>query len=242
MADLEQVQSTLGIKFKDPALLELALIHSSFINERPGSGLVSNERLEFLGDAVLGLYIAEKLYLDFPNADEGELTRFRSLLVRRETLTRLAVSLDLGAFLYLGRGEEQSGGRAKPANLSRALEAVIAAVYLDQGCDRAARFIHRLFAGELERIETLASVADSKSRLQEIVQARFQATPAYTVVDVSDGDEPAFNAEVRVKSSYLGSGRGRSKKEAEAHAARQAIAALENSLHPGGPLLNLDSK
>jgi ribonuclease-3 len=243
MADLEKAQAALGLRFRDPALLELALIHSSYLNERPGTGLTSNERLEFLGDAVLGVYIADRLYRAFPEADEGTLTRYRSLLVRRETLARLAGVLKLGDYLYLGRGEDSSGGRHKPANLSRALEALIAAVYIDRGPEAAGQFIEKIFAADLERLEVLSAIADSKSQLQELVQSRFQTTPAYTTRESAAGDEDhLFEAEVRVKTALLGRGRGRSKKEAEARAASQALDELKNTLHPSEALLNLDSK
>ena len=133
MADLAALQQTLGISFNDLSLLEQALVHSSYINENPGFAPTSNERLEFLGDAVLGLIVAEKLYQDFPQFTEGEMTKLRSALVRRDTLARMARAIRLGDYLYLGKGEEASGGRHKPANLAGALEAVIAAIFLDQG-------------------------------------------------------------------------------------------------------------
>ena len=243
MPDLEKLQTILKVRFKNPALLEMALIHSSYLNERPGQGLTSNERLEFLGDAVLGLFIADTLYRNFPNDDEGTLTRYRSILVRRETLARLGSSLKLGDYLFMGKGEDSSGGRNKPANLSRALEALIAAVFLDRGSEEAGRFIHQLFAPDLERLEALSAIADSKSRLQEIVQSQFQTTPAYTDTEtVSQSGEKLFVAEVRVKGSILGRGEGRTKKEAESRAARVAIDEMANTLHPPEPLLNLDSK
>jgi ribonuclease-3 len=241
VADLEKIQTALDLRFRNPALLELALIHSSYLNERPGQGLTSNERLEFLGDAVLGLFIADRLYLDFPNADEGTLTRYRSILVRRETLTRLGASLKLGEYLYLGRGEDTSGGRNKPANLSRALEALIAAVYLDQGDAAASRFIHRLFAADFKRLEAMSAIADSKSQLQEFVQSRYQTTPVYSDTESSeDSGEKRFTAEVRVKGSVLGRGEGRTKKEAESRAARCALDEMANTLHPSDALLHLD--
>ena len=239
MADLEQVQTALDLRFRDPALLELALIHSSYLNERPGPGLTCNERLEFLGDAVLGLFIADTLYRKFPDADEGTLTRYRSILVRRETLARLGALLKLGDYLYLGRGEDTSGGRNKPANLSRVLEALIAAVYLDQGSEAAGRFINRLFAADLARLEALSAIADSKSHLQEIVQSRYQTTPAYTDTEIaSQSGEKLFAAEVRVKGEVIGQGEGRTKKEAEGRAARFALDQMENTLQPSEPLLH----
>jgi len=158
------------------------------------------------------------------------LTRYRSLLVRRETLARLAGSLALGCYLYLGRGEDASGGRHKPANLSRALEALIAAVFLDQGSDAAGQFIEKLFAADLARLEALSAITDSKSQLQEIVQAEYQTTPVYNTVDASGAaEERLFIAEVRVNDKVLGRGQGRSKKEAEGHAARHALIELKCS-------------
>ncbi len=145
MADLAALQQTLGISFNDSSLLEQALVHSSYVNENPGIAPASNERLEFLGDAVLGLTVAEKLYQDFPHSAEGEMTRLRAALVRGNTLARVARTIKLGDYLYLGKGEEASGGRRKPANLAGALEAMIAAVFLDQGLTITRDFILRLF-------------------------------------------------------------------------------------------------
>ena len=152
MADLAVLQQILGVSFKDPSLLEQALIHSSYVNENPGLALTSNERLEFLGDAILGSVIAEKLYQDLPSFTEGELTKLRATLVRRDTLARVARAIGLGDYLYLGKGEESSGGRHKPVNLAGALEAVIAAIYLDQSLVTAKNFILRLFSKELQKV------------------------------------------------------------------------------------------
>jgi ribonuclease III len=243
VADLKQVQNALNLQFRNPALLELALTHSSFLNEQPGQRLTSNERLEFLGDAVLGLFIADTLYRSFPDADEGMLTKYRSILVRRETLARLGAFLKLGDYLYLGRGEDTSGGRNKPVNLSRTLEALIAAVYLDQGSEAAGHFIHRLFVADIERLEALSLIADSKSQLQEIVQSRYQTTPAYSDTEIAgDSGEKLFESEVRVKGEVIGRGEGRTKKEAESRAARAALDQMENTLHPSEALLHLNSK
>jgi ribonuclease-3 len=131
--DQNELEKTLGVSFQHPELLTQALTHSSYANENPGSAPSSNERLEFLGDAILGLIVAENLFRDFPGMTEGEMTRLRSILVKQETLARVAESINLGNYLYLGKGEEASGGKDKPANLARALEALIAAVYLDHG-------------------------------------------------------------------------------------------------------------
>jgi len=144
LADLAALQDILGVSFNDPSLLEQALVHSSYVNENPDLALASNERLEFLGDAVLGQIVAEKLYQDSPHSTEGEMTKLRAALVCRDTLTRLARATKVGDYLYLGKGEEASGGQRKPANLAGALEAIVAAIFLDQGSATTRNFILRL--------------------------------------------------------------------------------------------------
>lgn len=224
MVDLSLLQIKLGISFNEPALLELALMHSSYINENLGAALSSNERLEFLGDAVLGLVIAERLYQDYPEYDEGELTRFRSALVRKETLARISLTIDLGDYLYLGNGEEAGGGRSKPANLARALEAVIAAIYLDQGLEAAKYFILKLFNNETQKQAQLATGSDYKSQLQEVIQAERQLTPSYHIIEAIGPDHAKeFTVEVRIGNVTLGKGSGKSKKSAEMEAAREAL-------------------
>jgi ribonuclease-3 len=178
MADLAALQQTLGVSFNDPSLLEEALVHSSYVNENPAVA-TPNERLEFLGDAVLGLVIAEELYRRLPQSSEGEMTALRSSLVRRDALSRLAKAINLGDYLYLGKGEEASGGRRKPANLAGALEAVIAAILLDQGLTITRTFILKLMAKELNQAIRQGIEPDYKSQLQELVQARYQQTPVY---------------------------------------------------------------
>ena len=230
MADLAVLQQTLGISFNDPSLLEQALVHSSYVNENPGIAPASNERLEFLGDAVLGLVVAEKLYQDFPHSAEGEMTRLRAGLVRRDTLARVAKTIGLGDYLYLGRGEEASGGRRKPANLAGALEAMIAAVFLDQGLIAARDFTLRLFDEELQKVASLGGRVDYKSQLQELIQAREQQAPAYQLVEAMGPDHNRrFIIEVRAGDTVLGKGSGKSKKAAETEAARAALAQLSTS-------------
>jgi ribonuclease-3 len=227
LADLAVLQQTLGVWFNQPSLLEQALIHSSYINENPDFAPTSNERLEFLGDAILGFIIAEELYQRFPQLGEGEMTKLRSSLVRRDTLSRIAKNISLGDYLYLGRGEEASGGRHKPPNLAGVLEAVIAAIFLDQGSVAARDFVLRSVNQELNKLLTRGVEVDYKSQLQELIQARQQQTPSYKVIETGGPDhDKTFTVEVRVGDTVLGRGSGKSKKEAEAEAARSALAQL----------------
>lgn len=230
MADLAVLQQTLGVFFNDPSLLKQALVHSSCINENPGFAPASNERLEFLGDTVLGLIVSERLYQDFPHSTEGEMTKLRAALVRRDTLTRIARTIGLGDYLYLGKGEEGGGGRYKPANLAGALEALIAAVYLDQGLAATRDFVLGLLNEELRKVVNQAEAADCKSQLQELIQAREQRTPDYYIIEATGPDhDRRFTVEVRAGDTVLGRGSGRSKKTAETEAARVALAQLSNS-------------
>ena len=230
MADLDALQQTLGVSFNDLSLLEQALVHSSYINENPGLAPASNERLEFLGDAVLGQVVAEKLYQDFPDSDEGEMTRLRAALIRRDTLARMARAIGLGDYLYLGRGEEASGGRRKPANLAGALEAVIAAIFLDQGSTTTKDFILRLLNPELQKVVSQGAGVDYKSQLQELIQAREQRAPVYRVVEATGPDhDKRFTVEVRVGDTVLGRGSGKGKKAAETEAARSALEQLSTN-------------
>jgi len=224
MVDLTALQEILGVSFNDLSRLEQAMVHSSYVNEHPQLTVSSNERLEYLGDAVLGLIIAEKLYRDFPELSEGQLTKLRSTLVRQDTLARIAKAIGLGGYLYLGKGEEASGGRNKPANLARAIEAVIAAVFLDGGLASARDMILKLFNIELPRVISRGTETDYKSRLQELLQLRQQLIPAYQTVATTGPDhERWFTVEVMAGNNVLGKGSGRSKKIAETEAARSAL-------------------
>lgn len=227
MTDLADLQRNMGVFFNDVSHLELALVHSSYINENPGPGQTSNERLEFLGDAVLGLVVAERLYREYPQCSEGEMTRLRAAVVRQDTLARRAGTISLGDYLYLGKGEEADGGRQKPANLEAALEALIAAVFLDGGLATARDFILRLLGEELEEAISLGPATDYKSALQELTQSRQQITPTYRVTNTTGPDHgKTFTVEVTLKGKVVGSGTGKSKKAAETEAARQALDGL----------------
>jgi len=223
MDELATVQKALGIDFNDPSLLKESLIHGSFSNENPAIAPVPNERLEFLGDAVLDLVVATRLFRDFPRFSEGRMTRLRAVLVRKDTLARIARSIGLGNYLYLGKGEDTTGGRDKPANLAGALEAVIGAVYLDQGLETATDFIQKLLADEMTEAFARRTDANYKSELQELLQARQQQRPTYHIVETTGPDhDRTFTVEVRLGDTVLGNGSGRSKKAAET-AAAQAI-------------------
>jgi ribonuclease-3 len=226
--DIGVLQEAISVTFKDQSLLEQALVHDSYVNENPGIAPTSNERLEFLGDALLGLIVAEKLFHDFPNYAEGQMTQLRANLVRRDTLARLARTIHLGDCLYLGKGEEASGGRDKVPNLAGALEAVIGAVYLDQGFARTKRFVLRLIKHELEQMAAAGGgSADYKSQLQELVQSQKQHSPTYSLVEATGPDhDRRFTIEVKVGEVVLGRGAGRSKKAAESEAARMALESL----------------
>ncbi len=230
LADLASLQQTLGVSFNDASLLEQALVHSSYINENPGFAPTSNERLEFLGDAVLDLIVAEKLYQDFPHFTEGEMTKLRAALVRRDTLARMARAIGLGDHLYLGKGEEAGGGRHKPVNLAGAMEAVIAAIFLDQGLSIARDFILRLLDIELQKAVSQGIEIDYKSELQEFIQAREQQIPTYHVIEATGPDhDKRFTVEVRLGETVLGRSSGKSKKAAESEAARSALEKLSNN-------------
>jgi ribonuclease-3 len=228
LADLVgALQETLGISFHDLSLLEQAVVHSSYLNENPNYSPFSNERLEFLGDAILDFVIAEKLYQAFPGLTEGEMTKLRSVLVRQDTLARVARTIRLGHYLYLGKGEERSGGRHKSANQAGALEAVIAAVFLDRDLTITRELILRLFADELQRAIGRGTEVDYKSQLQELIQLKYRLIPNYRLIEASGPDhDRRFTVEVVLGDTVLGRGSGKSKKIAETEAARSALEQL----------------
>ena len=224
LKDITKLEDTLRVSFRNSALLQQALVHRSYINENPDFELRSNERLEFLGDSMLSAVVAEKLYIDYPDLPEGDMTKLRSALVRRETLSRIAQHLNLDDYIYLGRGEETSGGRAKQSILADALEAVIGAVFMDQGFDVCRDLILRLYEGEIEKAVSASLTADFKSRFQEVAQSKYHETPEYRVVSAEGPDHAKkFIVEVAVCGRVLGKGRGSSKLEAEQGAAKVAL-------------------
>ena len=224
---LQRVQANLSYHFRNPALIELALTHPSYAHEHPEEGGEEhhNQRLEFLGDAVLDFLVAAWLYRTYPDFPEGPLTRLRATLVRTTTLASLAKELELGAALRLGRGEEESGGDDRPANLCDALEATIGALYLDGGLDVVWSRVELWFAERAAVILEAESYVDAKSRLQEWTQAELGRTPAYQIVDEEGPDHAkVFTAQVLVGQQVVGEGVGASKRIAEQAAARAALA------------------
>jgi ribonuclease-3 len=228
--DLTSLEERAGVTFANRTLLEQALVHRSILNEFPDLPLASNERLEFLGDAILGLIAAQYLFGLEPPLTEGEMTTVRAALVRRETLARWARALDLGDFLYLGRGEIASGGRDRPGLLASTFEAVVAAIAIDRGLDFARDFVLRFLAPEAEELIARRTAKDHKSRLQEVVQALRQVTPIYRVVDTVGPDhDRTYIVEALAGDEVIGHGSGSSKQIAEQEAAREALASLSKN-------------
>jgi ribonuclease-3 len=221
------LEAALGYRFRDGALCETALTHTSWLNEAAAEGRTDNERLEFLGDAVLALVVSDLLMRRLPTRAEGELTRMRAGLVSEGGLARAAAAIDLGHWLMLGRGEERTGGRSRPSILADALEALMGAIYLDGGLAAAATVAARLFDPMLTDVEQHARL-DYKSRVQERAQALWQVAPVYDVVGEAGPDhDKRFEVTLSVRGRELGRASGRSKKEAEQAAAAQALATLD---------------
>lgn len=225
----DDLEAAIGYRFADRKRLRAALTHRSFANERGRDTTADNERLEFLGDAALDLVVGHLLMDLCPDLDEGALSVTRSQVVSEAGLAEVARELGLGAWLYLGRGEERSGGRDKSSILSGAFEALVAAVYLDGGFGAAWSLVSRFFARRLESLD-LGSSGDFKTRLQELSQARHKAAPVYSVVGESGPDhDKMFEVEVRLGDRELARARGKSKKAAEQQAAAAALALMEGA-------------
>jgi ribonuclease-3 len=213
-----------GLSFNDRALLRTALTHRSYLNEHAEVDWEDNERLEYLGDAVLDFLLADYLYEKFPNAPEGELTGLRAALVRRETLSRLAVRLGIGQSLLMGHGEVETGGRNRPATLCAAFEAVVGALYLDQDLTAVSDWVLPMMQSELSGARTEVEDKDPKSRLQEIAQASLGVTPRYRTVSAQGPDHAkVFHVQVSIGDSVYGEGEGPSKQLAAQSAAIDAL-------------------
>jgi ribonuclease-3 len=219
-------QEHAGLNFDNQSLILRALTHRSSINE--SSFLIGdNERLEFLGDAVIGLVAAEFLYQRFPEKREGALTAMRAYLVRKETLARFARAIHLGDYLLMGRGEIENGGKERDSTLSSAFEAVVGALYLDRSMQAVENFLIPFFHPELQRLQTDQLTKDPKSRLQEWSQAELKATPSYITIDMTGPDhDREFTIEVRIDGKAYGTGRGKSKQQAAQAAAQNALAKI----------------
>jgi ribonuclease-3 len=226
MPSLDLLQQRLGLLFRDPRLLQGALLHRSFLHEHPdqGVGLIDSERLEFLGDAILNFLAATMLFERYPGQSEGALTNLRSALVRTDTLADFARALDLGRYIRLSKGEEQSGARARPALLADTFEALVAAIYLDKGLEDARLFVYDLFEQQIQRIEQHGLALDYKSQLQQRIQAERNITPRYQVV-AEQGQDPhrEYTVDVLAGDERLGTGQGHSKQAATQAAARAAL-------------------
>ena len=230
--DPAELPSALGVPLGEE-LLERALTHRSYAYEN--GGLPTNERLEFLGDSVLGVVVTDTLFRGYPNLPEGQLAKLRAAVVNMSALADVARGLDLGAYVRLGRGEDGTGGRDKPSILADTLEAVIGAVYIDCGADAASGLVHRLFDPVIERSARLGAGLDWKTSLQELTAARLLGVPEYQVAESGPDHQKSFRAFVRVGGDLLGTGEGRSKKAAEQQAAEVAWMAISARISDDGP-------
>ena len=223
---MEGLENKLGYSFKEKKLLLTALTHSSYANENRSEGIECNERLEFLGDSVLGQVVATYLFLQFPQMPEGQMTRLRAELVCEQSLYEIAKALELGRYIRLGRGEEHTGGRHRESILADAVEALIAAMYLDGGIDTAKDFIYKHLLSDAD-IEQAHPVSDYKTALQELVQKKHGQSLSYETVSESGPDHnKTFTVELRLNGKIIGTGSGRTKKEAEQLAAKSGIEEL----------------
>lgn len=222
---IKDLETAIGYQFRNISLLQNALTHSSYANERWHNSLLSNERLEFLGDSVLGMLVAEYLFRNFPNRPEGELTRMRADMVCETTLAAAANRIGIGSHLLLGHGEEQGGGRSRDSILADAMESVIAACFLDGGIEAALQVVKTFIFVEVPL--TKLHNADYKTQLQELVQQKKNQTLGYALVGQSGPDhDKQFDVEVSLNGTVVGKGSGTSKKRAEQAAAKSAIEAL----------------
>lgn len=238
----DELELLLGTSFQDASLLRTGLTHPSYANEHPEDPTGDNERLEFLGDSVLGMIVARTLYQEHPDVSEGRLTEWRSQLVCGPTLSRVARTLLLGEWLRLGRGEEQTGGRDREGNLERVYEAVVGALYLDQGLDETRSFVLRTLESEFDALEDGPDALNPKGALQELVQRlaleaadtsdEISGRPDYVLLSESGPDHAReFEVEVLINGESLGQGDGTSKQQAEKEAAAEALAVLRTRLN-----------
>lgn len=227
MKNLEKLQQRLGINFNNPKLLAQSLVHRSYLNEITGQELESNERLEFLGDAVLSFIVSHWLYQKFPNYKEGKLTNLRSNLVRTSTLAQIATQLKIGQNLLMSRGEKSAGGEKNQSLLANALEAVIGAIFLDQGVAKAESFIKTQLEPFLNEILSRGEFKDSKSLLQEKIQEKTKETPVYKTLKEEGPDHAKlFTVGVYIQGKLFAKEKGKSKQEGEEKTAKAALEKL----------------
>jgi len=240
--ELTELEKKLGVTFLNKALLNQALTHSSYAHEIRQKGVYDNERLEFLGDAVLKVVMSEFLYNKFPGHAEGDLTKIRATAVSDETLAMIARRLKLGKYLLLGENEKRSGGRERRSNVANAFEALLAAIYLDGGLGRARDLIVDFLKGEVDKISSVGFIRDYKSALQEFVQKKGWGLPQYhTVRESGPKHKKVFQIEARVKGKVFGKGSGFNKKEAEQNAAKIAYEKLSGEGDKNNPLRHVGS-
>lgn len=225
---LKEFEKKLGISFKRREILKSALMHKSYANENKYPHTDHNERLEYLGDAVLELAISHILYKLYPNSTEGELSKLRAAIVNEDQLASMARETKLGDYIYLGKGEDQTGGRDKPSLLSDAYEAVLGAVYLDRGFEKALKLVHKKFEVIVQKVGGSGFVSDYKTRLQEVAQAKFRTIPRYKMVrEYGPDHSKTFEVQIFISGELMGTGTGQNKKAAEQDAAREALEKME---------------
>ncbi len=227
LSDLEIFQQILNYRFSNTDLLDNALTHRSFVNENSSLGCNDNERLEFLGDAILGLCLSDLLVRKFPDYAEGQLSKLRAYVINEQSLAALARNLHIGDYLLLGKGEENSGGRTKASILSNAFEAVVAAIYFDCGLEKAYKFLKNIFEPLVEQGMKSFVYKDYKTAIQEICQNRFKETPRYMLInEVGPDHNKVFEVSLCVAGMITTTGMGKSKREAEQRAAQRALEEL----------------
>ena len=231
--DVKRLQQRLGVEFHNPTLLSQALTHRSYAKEQLSRPVQDNERMEFLGDAVVDFISGDLLYRLYPDKNEGELTRLRAAIVRQEALAELAEQFDLGGYLLMGKGEMISGGSTRPSILSSTFEAVVGALYLDQGMEAVQQFVEPQFRQLIAQVEADASDKDARSRLQEWSQAELSITPIYQTQDATGPDHnKEFVVRVQIGEKFTALGRGRSKQAASQDAAQIALDRIRSGERP----------
>lgn len=224
---IDRLQKVIRVKFKNKNLLRRALTHRSFVNEF-GNNISDNERLEYLGDSVLGLVVNEYLFREYEEYREGELAKIKSAVVSEATLAKMARSIGLGQFIFMGKGEEHSGGRERASILANTVEAVIGALYLDSGLKTCRKFILSLLRDEIVRVNNLTYLRDPKTALQEYVQKKYKERPVYRVIEERGPDhQKEFIVSLAINGREIGTGEGPSKRKAEMNAARASLKKIE---------------